>query len=181
MTLHVYETIEELLNQLAEYVIHAANESIRAHGRFTIALSGGSSPEKLYRLLASPAFRDRIDYSKVYFFFGDERYVPASDPASNFRMVNNSLLEPLAIAGSQVFMVDTSLPPDEAAAAYMDSISRFFEGASSGFDLILLGLGDNSHTASLFPYTGILHEKEAGVKAVFLEDQAVYRISFTAP
>jgi 6-phosphogluconolactonase len=181
MTLHVHETVEELLSQLAEYFIHTANEAIRSHGRFTVSLSGGSSPEKLYRLLASEAFRNRLDYSKVYFFFGDERYVPADSPDSNFRMVNNSLFQPLGIQGAQVFPVDTSLSPEAAAAAYMDAVRAFFNGAAPRFDLVLLGLGDNSHTASLFPHTSILQEKEAGVKAVFLEEQGIYRISFTAP
>ena len=181
MKLNIYETVDELLEKMAEYVIASANESIQDHERFTIALSGGSSPEKLYKLLASPAYKDRTDWSKAYFFFGDERYVPATDPASNYRMVNAVFFEPLHINPLQVFPVETTLPPAAAAVQYMEDIDRLFNEGEPHFDLILLGLGDNSHTASLFPHTDILHEQSAGIKSVWLPEQQVYRISFTAP
>ena len=181
MTLHISDTVEELLVKLAEYFIDSANESIEKKGRFSVALSGGSSPEKLYGLLASPAFCKRVDWNKVYFFFGDERYVPLTDPGSNFKMVNIVLFEPLGIDASQVFPVDTSLSPAAAAADYLQKIQQYFDGSQPRFDLVLLGLGDNSHTASLFPFTDILHEPAASVKAVFLPDQLLYRVSFTAP
>lgn len=181
MVLNIYPSVEELLLKLAEYVITAANQSIAARGRFTVALSGGSSPEKLYQLVASARFQNQADWSKIYFFFGDERYVPATDNASNFKMVNTVLFEPLQISQSQIFSVDTTLSPEAAALKYATNISSHFGDDLPCFDLILLGLGDNAHTASLFPFTNILHEESATVKAVFLEDQQVYRISFTAP
>jgi len=181
MTLHISETVEELLTQLAEYFIVAANESIDKDGRFSVALSGGASPEILYGLLACPTFCKRVDWSKVYFFLGDERYVPVTDPASNFKMIKTVLFEPLGIDASQVFPVDTSLSPAAAAVDYLQKIQQHFDGCQPCFDLVLLGLGDNSHTASLFPLKDILLESEASVKAVFLPDQLLYRISFTAP
>jgi len=181
MTLHISDTVEELLAKLAEYFVDAANESIARHGRFSVALSGGSSPEKLYELLASSSFCERVDWTKVYFFLGDERYVPLTDPASNFKMVNTVLFDPLGIDASQIFPVDTTLPPAAAAADYVQKIQQHFNGSEPSFDLVLLGLGDNSHTASLFPFTDILYETEATVKAVFLPDQLLYRVSFTAP
>lgn len=181
MTLHISDTVEELLAKLAEYFVDAANESIGRQDRFSVALSGGSSPEKLYGLLASPVFSERVDWTKVYFFLGDERYVPLTDPASNFKMVNAVLFEPLGIDASQIFPVNTTLTPAAAAADYLQKIQLHFNGSEPSFDLVLLGLGDNSHTASLFPFTDILHEAEASVKAVFLPDQLLYRISFTAP
>ncbi len=181
MKLNISESVDAVLQKLAAYFVDAANQSIAEHGRFTVSLSGGSSPEKLYALLASPFFSDKVDWSKVYFFFGDERYVPATDHASNYRMVNNVFFQPLKIDSAQIFRVNTVLSPTDAAIQYMEDINRHFEGAEPRFDLVLLGLGDNSHTASLFPHTGILHESEATIKAVFIPEQQVYRISFTAP
>ncbi|MEO5891838.1 MAG: 6-phosphogluconolactonase [Ferruginibacter sp.] len=181
MIINTYSSVDELLEKLAEYFVEAANQSITANGRFIVSLSGGSSPEKLYALLASPSFSGQVDWSKVYFFFGDERYVPLTDDASNFKMVNKVLFEPLKIAPSKIFPVNTTLSTEESAYQYMEDIKRLFNNDEPRFDLVLLGLGDNSHTASLFPYTDILHEKTATIKPVFLPDQQVYRISFTAP
>ncbi|MEP7107341.1 MAG: 6-phosphogluconolactonase [Ferruginibacter sp.] len=181
MKINIYESVEELLEKLAEYFVDSANQSIAGHDRFSVVLSGGSSPEKLYGLLASPSFRDKVEWDKVYYFFGDERYVPATDPASNFKMVNRVFFEPMNIKASRVFPVNTALTPQDAAFEYMEDINRHFDGAESRFDLVLLGLGDNSHTASLFPFTDILHEKSATIKSVFLTGQQLYRISFTAP
>ncbi len=177
----ISETTDELLNKVAEYFIAAAGESIAHSGRFSVALSGGSSPKKLYELLASGLFRERVEWSKVYFFFGDERYVPFDDPASNFLMAKKALFEPLGIPGWQIFPVDTGLQPKEAASFYMDQINLFFGKESPRFDLVLLGLGDNSHTASLFPHTPVLHNRDVDVKEVFLPDEQVFRITFTAP
>ena len=181
MRLNIFATVDELLTRLAEYFIDNANRAITTKGHFSVVLSGGSSPEKLYSLLASPVFKNRTDWNKIFFFLGDERYVPATDPANNCRMINKVLFEPLQINASQIFPVDTSLPPETAAQKYMEAINRHFNGGEPCFDLVLLGLGDNSHTASLFPFTTILHESSPGVKAVFLPEQQVYRISFTAP
>jgi 6-phosphogluconolactonase len=181
MNLNISSSVDEVINSIAEYVIDSASKSIAEDGRFTIALSGGSSPKKLYEALASSSFRDRIEWKKVYFFFGDERYVPATHPDSNFRMADKALFEPLKIDRSQVFPVNTTLPPPQAAKDYMEQITGFFGDKEPRFHLILLGLGDNSHTASLFPETPVLHETEASVKEVFLNDQKVFRITLTAP
>jgi 6-phosphogluconolactonase len=96
-------------------------------------------------------------------------------------MVTKALFEPLQIDPAHIFAVNTSLELDKAAAQYSTVIGNYFAGKKLRFDLVLLGLGDNSHTASLFPHTNILHDNTASVKAVFLDDQKVYRISFTAP
>ncbi|HYV53514.1 MAG TPA: 6-phosphogluconolactonase [Chitinophagaceae bacterium] len=151
------------------------------NGEFNIALSGGSSPKKLYETLALPDYKNRVAWSKVNFFFGDERYVPAHDPQSNGNMVRAALFDPLHIEESTIFFVDTSLSPAEAARDYAARIANHFKGKESIFDLILLGLGNNSHTASLFPHTAVLHDQSASVKSVFVKDQNVYRITMTAP
>lgn len=180
MKLNIFESPEEVLQRLAEYFVSVAQRSITDHEKFAVALSGGSSPKKLYEILASN-YRNAIDWSKVYFFFGDERYVPHTDPDSNFLMVKKALFEPLAISESQIFPVDTSAEPKVAAQKYAEVIKDFFKGKEVCFDLVLLGLGDNSHTASLFPFTPVLHDKVSAVKEVYLEDQKVFRITLNAP
>lgn len=180
MKLNIFDSEAEVLRNLAGYFATTALQSITANGRFTVALSGGSSPKKLYELLATD-YKDKIEWNKVYFFFGDERYVPQTDPDSNFLMVKKALFDPLKIAKPQIFAVDTSVEPKLAAQQYDNTIKDFFNSKEIRFDLVLLGLGDNSHTASLFPHTPVLNDKEPSVKEVFLEDQKVYRITLNAP
>jgi len=181
MKLNIFNTPENVLVNLATYFVTLAEQSIAKNGKFSVALSGGSSPKKLYEMLASDDFKNKVDWENVYFFFGDERYVPQDDKDSNYLMAKTALFDPLQIDDSNVFAVDTSLNPEEAAAEYKKAIDLFFDEESLEFDLVLLGLGDNSHTASLFPHTPVLHEVDATVKEVFLEDQQVFRITFTAP
>jgi len=181
MKLNIFNSPENVLVNLATYFVTLAEKAIADNGKFSVALSGGSSPKKLYELLASDDFKNKVDWENVYFFFGDERYVPQDDKDSNYLMAKTALFDPLQIDDSNVFAVDTSLNPEEAAAEYKKAIDLFFDEESLEFDLVLLGLGDNSHTASLFPHTPVLHEVDATVKEVFLEDQQVFRITFTAP
>jgi 6-phosphogluconolactonase len=181
MKINVFNNEDEVLNGLANYFVETAASSIANHGQFSVALSGGNSPRKLYELLASPSFKDKVEWSKVHFFFGDERYVPHTDPQSNYLMAKKALFEPLDLSYKQIFPIDTSLSPEEAAKKYTTDINYYFAGTEVRFDLILLGLGDNSHTASLFPHTPVLHDKTVSAKEVFLEDQQVFRITMTAP
>ncbi|UOQ52113.1 6-phosphogluconolactonase [Hymenobacter cellulosivorans] len=181
MSLHVHASPEAVLHSLAQYFVTQAQAAIADHGRFSVALSGGNSPRKLYELLAATPYREQVAWDKVYFFFGDERNVPATDPESNYRMAREALLNPLAIADAQVFPVDTALPPAEAAEAYARTIQNFFAPDKAVFDLVLLGLGDNSHTASLFPHTPVLHETSVGAREVFVEEKQTFRITLTAP
>ncbi len=178
--LKTYKNTDDVLTGLADFFVESAKSAIASYGKFSVSLSGGSSPKKLYELLASADYKDLVDWSKVYFFFGDERNVPDTHPDSNALMAEKALFKPLHIANEQIFKVNTALTPAEAAKSYTDDINLFFKNDTVRFDLILLGLGDNSHTASLFPHTSILHDTTASVKEVFLEDQQVYRISFTA-
>lgn len=181
MKLNIYNTPDETLNALAAFFIKIANEYIEKDDQFSVALSGGSSPKKLYELLASAKYKTQVDWDKIYFFFGDERNVPQDDKDSNYLMAKTALFDPLKIDESKVFAVDTSLEPVEAAEEYTKAIGLFFDEQPLQFDLILLGLGDNSHTASLFPHTPVLHDTTSSVKDVFLPEQQVYRITFTAP
>lgn len=181
MKLNILNSPEQAIINLAHYFVTLAERSIIDHGKFTVALSGGSSPKKLYELLASADFKNKVDWENVYLFFGDERYVPQTDKDSNYLMVKTALFDPLMIDDSNVFAVETDESPELAAKEYTKAVTLFFDDEPVHFDLVLLGLGDNSHTASLFPHTTILHDTTASVKEVFLEDQQIYRISFTAP
>jgi 6-phosphogluconolactonase len=181
MNLNIFNTADEVVDALAQYFVKTANAAIAAKGKFSVALSGGSSPKKLYELLASTTYADSVEWGKVYFFFGDERNVPQTDKDSNYLMAKKALFEPLYIDADHVFPVDTTLTPKEAAQKYAETIAEFFDEDEMSFDLVLLGLGDNSHTASLFPYTPVLHDVSPSVKEVWLEDQQVYRITLNAP
>ncbi len=180
-TINIFKTKQELLFAMASYFIEIARKAIEEHDEFNVALSGGKSPIKLYELLSSTEYRSRIDWGKVSFFFGDERYLPDDDPQNNSFMIQKYLFNPLKIAESKIFRIDTTLTPDEAAKEYHNTIVAHFKENLVRFDLILLGLGQNAHTASLFPFTPVLYESTPTVRAVFLTEQMSYRITMTAP
>lgn len=180
MNLLIYKTLEELNQDLADYVIKIAEMSIEENDRFNFVLTGGSSPKALYHLLATEC-QHRIDWEKVYFFFGDERNVPSDDENYNGLMAKKALLDPLGIKEDHIFYVNTALAPEKAAIEYKKSIDQHFKGEDLAFDLILLGMGDDAHTASIFPHTTLVKDQEADIAAVFVEKLNTYRISFTAP
>jgi 6-phosphogluconolactonase len=177
-------TPQELFAAAAEEVMRAANEAVAERGRFTIALSGGSTPKSLYTLLATNA-RSSLPWDRMFFFWGDERHVPATDPESNYRMVDEAMLSKIPVAASNVFRVPTENPDAAAVAeAYEQTLLRFFAlqpGQIPRFDLILLGIGPDGHTASLFPGTAALQEKSRLVVANWVEKLKTSRISFTFP
>ncbi|MEO8148321.1 MAG: 6-phosphogluconolactonase [Bacteroidia bacterium] len=181
MEINVYKTEDELLSAFANFFIKTVQNAIAERGAFNVVLSGGNSPKKLYELLASSSYNKKMDWKKLFFFFGDERCVPQDDNENNARMVQQALFDPLHISSNQIFKIDTSLPPHEAAAKYMHVITDHFKEREPSFDLIILGLGENSHTASLFPYYKVLTETSATVKEIFLQDENRYRITMTAP
>ncbi|TDQ06371.1 6-phosphogluconolactonase [Pedobacter metabolipauper] len=180
MNLLIYKTQAELLKDLADYIVTLANQSIADRGRFNFVLTGGNSPKALYESLAT-TYKDQIDWNKVYFFFGDERNVLPDHESYNGLMAKRSILDPLGITEDHIFYVNTALAPEKAAIEYTKSIADHFKGTDLVFDLILLGMGDDAHTASLFPGTTILKSKEVEADSVFVEKLSTYRISFTAP
>jgi 6-phosphogluconolactonase len=180
MKLNIFNTADEVLASLAQYFADTAKQAIEARDRFIVALSGGSSPKKLHELLVNK-YRDSIDWSKVYFFFGDERDVPLTDAQSNYLMAKQTLFDPLQIDPSHVFAVQTHLGAEEAAKDYTRSLINFFDGHNACFDLVILGLGDNSHTASLFPHTSVLTDESASIQALYIDEVKMNRITFTAP
>jgi 6-phosphogluconolactonase len=180
MKVNVFNTTEKIIEALAKLIIEIGKKAILDKNQFTFVLSGGNSPKKLFQLLASADYRNQLDYSKVFFFFGDERYVPHNHQDSNYLMAKEAMLDALSIPEHRVFKVDTSLDPATAAQDYERHICEFFNDEPV-FDFILLGLGDDAHTASIFPNTSLIWIDEEMVKEVYLEDKQVHRISFTAP
>lgn len=180
MNLLIYKTVEELKQDLADYIIKIAEMSIEENDRFNFVLTGGNSPKELYHYLATEC-QHRIDWEKVYFFFGDERNVPANDENYNGLMAKKALLDPLNIKENHVFYVDTTLAPEEAAKAYKKAIDEHFQGEQIEFDLVLLGMGDDAHTASIFPFTDLVSNHKATVSSVYVEKLNAHRISLTAP
>ena len=180
MNLLVYKTVEELKHDLADYIIKIAEMSIEEKDCFNFVLTGGNSPKALYQYLATEC-QYRIDWGKVYFFFGDERNVPANDENYNGLMAKNNLLDPLKIKEDHIFYVNTILTPEDAANDYKKSLDKHFKGSEIEFDLVLLGMGDDAHTASIFPFTDLVNNPKATVASVYVEKLNTHRISLTAP
>ena len=168
--------LEELSSAAADLFSRIANESIDRKGFFSVALSGGTTPRSLFSLLASDRYRDTIDWSKVKIFFGDERTVPPDSPESNYRMARETLLDPLGIPEENVYPWQTGLDPNDAADLYQKVLEE-----NGPLDLVLLGLGSDAHTASLFPNTAALREKEKLAVANWVEELKTYRLTLTFP
>lgn len=176
-----FEDGAELARAAAEEFTRRAADAARARSRFSVALSGGSTPRRLYRLLADPAqpFRDRIDWSATYVFWGDERHVPPDHPDSNYRMAREALLDVVPLpAGNVHRMRGEEADAAHAARSYEEELRSFFSGPPR-FDLVLLGLGADAHTASLFPGSEAVREREHWVVAPWVEKLASWRLTLT--
>ena len=180
----ILTTPQELFAAAADEVLRSATEAVTQRGRYTIALSGGSTPRNLYTLLATNA-RNAMPWDRTFFFWGDERHVSPADPESNYRMVEESMLSKAPVPAGNVFRVAAENPDATAAAdAYEKTLKSFFAleaGQLPRFDLILLGLGPDGHTASLFPGTAALREESRLVVANWVEKFKTSRITFTLP
>lgn len=161
---HILQDPQELATEASDLFLWLAEQAVSARGRFTVALSGGSTPKAVYSTLA--AARTRLDWSKVFFFFGDERCVPPFHQDSNFLMARTSLFDPLNLPDSHIFRMKGEEEPEVASRDYEAIMRRTLAPSSDGwprFDLVLLGLGLDGHTASLFPGTAALEEREKWV------------------
>jgi 6-phosphogluconolactonase len=169
----------------AERVICAASAALTARGRFDWALSGGSTPAALYRLLASPGYAERVDWPRVHFFWSDERCVPPDHAESNFRMAREALLDAVAAPPNHIHRLEGELPPSAAAQRYEAELANCFDVEPGSdvpaFDLVLLGLGADGHTASLFPGSPALAETRRWVVANEVATLGATRLTFTLP
>ena len=183
--IEVFRDRERLIQAAAEHVTEIASQGITENGRVAIALSGGSTPRPLYSLLASEPYSKRIDWPKVHIFWGDERCVPPDNSQSNYQMARETLLDTVPIPVSNVHRIHGEEDPEKAATAYEKELRAFFgvnvtDGSPRlGFDLILLGVGDNGHTASLFPGLSAVTEKKRWVMAQYVKDLSMWRITLT--
>lgn len=178
---HIAGDVDAMSRMAADFFVGIAQQAIAEQGRFVVSLSGGSTPEGLFRLLAEAPYAERIEWPKVYVFWGDERCVPPDSPESNSRMARTALLNQAPVPESQIFPIDGTLPPEAAAALYDIRLREFFDWGAPVFDLVLLGLGDDGHTASLFPHTPVLTEEKRWARAVFVEKMNSWRVTLTAP
>lgn len=178
--LETFVSIQSLNQAAAELMMTISKKAIAERGRFVISLSGGQTPRRLYSLLADPDYHSGIDWKKTHVFWGDERYVPRDDDRNNAQEAKRILLDKVDIPVSNIHAIPVELPPDEAAMQYEKTLRDFFGKEPLQFDLILLGLGTNGHTASLFPGLKLLNEHAEGIRAEYVEEEKMYRISMTA-
>lgn len=179
--LHIYKSPDEVSKALAEWITQTIETTLQKQDRFTWVVTGGNSPKQLYELLAASPYRERINWSKLHIFWGDERAVPFTDSRNNAKMTFEHLLNKVPIVREQVHIMDTSLLPEESAKAYEALLHQYFKDEGHTFDLVLNGMGDDGHTLSLFPNTPVIHEKQAWVTSFYLEAQQMHRITLTAP
>jgi len=177
----VHADAEAMYAAAAEAFVACARDAIAARGRFAVALAGGGTPKPLYERLARAPYRERLDWSRVEVFFGDERCVPPDSPRSNYRMADQALLSRVPLPPANVHRLHGEDAPALAALAYEQDLRAVFRREWPRFDLVLLGLGDNGHTASLFPGCGCLRERERLVCAQYVESQHEWRLTLTLP
>ncbi|HEV7346993.1 6-phosphogluconolactonase [Telluribacter sp.] len=180
--LKIFENKEQLSEAAARLFVETAQKAVQQNGRFTVALTGGSSPVQLHTMLAQSPYLDQVPWEKTYVFWGDERWVPLTDDRSNAKMAQETLLGKVPIPQEQIYpMWAGGTEPEEFARHYEQLLRNHFGQEAPRFDLILLGMGDDGHTASLFPGTEVLHEQSRWVQAYYLEPQSMYRVTLTAP
>lgn len=180
MDKRVFADTDALAKAVADELVALINATLQKQDRFTFVLSGGSTPKKLYELLASDAYRQRINWQALHFFWGDERCVPFTDERSNARMSYKTLLDKVPVINNQIHVMRTDLPGDESSLMYEEILHGYFgENPTHTFDLVLLGMGADGHTLSLFPGYPIVHESTKWVDSFYLEEQNMYRITLT--
>lgn len=175
-----------LARRAAQYLVEMVSEAAEANGRARIAISGGSTPKAAFQLLADPnrPWRNRMPWEDLELFWVDERTMPPDHPDSNYRMTREALLDHVPLHSQQVHRMEGELDPQEAADRYESELRNTFhlEGAETPrFDLVSLGMGDDGHTASLFPHTAALHEKSRLVVANQVPQKDTWRITLTWP
>lgn len=181
MILHVSKNTNDLSASVAEHIKNAIATKLETADRFTLVLSGGSTPKLLFSILAQEPYKSEINWEKVHFFWGDERFVPFEDDRNNAKMAYDTLLNQVGVKAENIHVMRTDLSPEESTAQYESTLKSYFGEEEVTFDIVLLGMGDDGHTLSLFPGTDVIHESSAWVYSFFLTAQDMYRITLTAP
>jgi 6-phosphogluconolactonase len=179
--IRICEDVETLGLAVAELFLEKACLAVEQKGRFTVSLAGGETPRRIYEILGKPPYSKTIPWKQVHIYWGDERYVPADDIRSNQLMARKAFLDHVPIPPEQVHPILCEVSPQQAAEAYEKVIDATFLEQKPQFDFIFLGLGSDGHTASLFPHTSVLAEKEHLVGHVYLPEQDSHRVTLTAP
>jgi 6-phosphogluconolactonase len=184
MQLHVYDSLDAMSTALAAWISDYIGASLQRKDRFTIALSGGNTPKQLHHLLSASPYKEAIAWSKLHIFWGDERSVPFEDERNNAKMAFDTLLNHVPVPAAQIHVMRTDISPAQSAAEYEKILHRYFpeaatESRGNTFDLVLLGMGDDGHTLSLFPGTTVVHEEKAWVTSFYLPAQDMHRITLT--
>src|SRR3954452_25004556 len=208
MELHIFKDTNELSKTVADWMVDHINKTLEQQDRFTLVLSGGNTPKKLHELLSSESYKNKVDWSKVHIFWGDERFVPFNDERNNAKMGFDTLLNHVPVPKEQIHVMQTeNITPENSANAYEEIAKKYFPEVTSyglrasskdsqtgnrqpatgnsklkTFDLVFLGMGDDGHTLSLFPgKTKVIHETKKWCTSLWLESQNMYRITLTPP
>lgn len=177
----VFQTPEQVARAAVQYIVNLAKPVTNTRP-FSVVLSGGNTPRRVYELLATDELRDQLNWQLVHLFFGDERPVPADNPASNYGMALATLISRVPIPESNVHPISGAGDPQDNASSYQQELRSYFAGSDSPqFDLVLLGMGEDGHTASLFPASNALSEKDAWVVANWVKRLNEFRITLTVP
>ena len=176
-----YADANQLTHAAAEMFVALSKPAIAEQGRFTVALSGGSTPKTLYQLLAREPYASQIEWAHVHIFWGDERCVPPDHSDSNYRMTREALLQYVPLLTENIHPLHGDIDPAQASAEYEQQLRMFFGNGLPVFDLILLGMGDDGHTASLFPGTAAIHEQNRWVIGHYVEKLESWRLTLTPP
>lgn len=195
MQLHIAQDNTELSTQAANFMVERIHNTLQKQPRFTLALSGGGTPKALHELLASDAYNNKIDWGKVHIFWGDDRFVPLTDTRNNANMAYDTLLNKVPVLPAHIHPMQTeNITPEQSAQAYEQLLKEYFplvhihhsndvldNTPHTTFDLIILGMGDDGHTLSLFPGKPVIHEVDKWATAFYLEEQSMYRVTLTHP
>lgn len=177
MKLHIFDNKEIMSDKHALWICDLIADTLKKQEFFTLVLSGGETPKLLYQKLASDEYRNKINWKHIHLFWGDERAVPFDDDRNNARMAFDILINHIDIPASQVHIMRTDIEPNFAVAEYRKLLHTFFDSTATSFDLVLLGMGDDGHTLSLFPGSPIIEEHRHWVNSVYNEQQEMYRIT----
>jgi len=179
--LHAYPNKEQMVTATTERVINEIGQAIQERGLCNMALAGGNTPREVYSTLADDPYRDRVDWDRLHLFWGDERMVPPEHEDSNFRMVKETLLDHVGIPDGNVHRIRGEIVPEQAAREYAEFLHNHFKSDSPRFDIILLGIGEDGHTASLFPGTDAVEECKLYTVGVFVPRLDTWRVTLTFP